>query len=74
MRPPVGKSGPGTSNSSSSSGISGFLMIAIVASMISFRLCGGIFVAMPTAIPPDPFTSSCGNFAGRTLGSSSESS
>jgi len=32
----------------------------MVASMISVRLCGGMFVAMPTAIPFDPFTSRLG--------------
>ena len=32
----------------------------IVASTISVRLCGGILVAMPTAIPSDPLTSKFG--------------
>ncbi len=38
MKPPVGKSGPGTSSSSSSKVASGFLMRRIVASIISPRL------------------------------------
>ena len=36
----------------------------------SLRLCGGMFVAMPTAIPDAPLTSRFGNCAGRTIGSS----
>ena len=42
---------------------------AIVASMISPRLCGGMFVAMPTAMPPEPLTRRFGTRAGRTVGS-----
>ena len=37
--------------------------------MTSPRLCGGMLVAMPTAMPPAPLTSRFGNFAGRTDGS-----
>ncbi len=44
------------------------------ASMTSPRLCGGMFVAMPTAMPPEPLTSRFGNFAGSTDGSCSEPS
>ena len=36
--------------------------------IVSDRLCGAIFVAMPTAMPEAPLTSSCGNAAGRTSG------
>ena len=36
---------------------------------ISPRLCGGMFVAMPTAMPLEPLTSSCGSRPGSTLGS-----
>ena len=36
----------------------------------SLRLCGGMFVAIPTAIPDAPLTSRFGNCAGRTSGSS----
>ncbi|CAI8250030.1 MAG: Uncharacterised protein [Flavobacteriia bacterium] len=42
--------------------------------MHSERLCGGILVAMPTAIPAEPLTSRLGNLDGRTVGSLSESS
>ncbi len=42
--------------------------------MISVRLCGGIFVAIPTAIPDEPFTNNAGTFVGRTFGSFNESS
>ena len=44
------------------------------ASMTSPRLCGGMLVAMPTAMPPEPFTSRLGNLAGSTTGSLSEAS
>ena len=36
----------------------------------SLKLCGGMLVAMPTAIPETPLTSRFGNWAGRTIGSS----
>ena len=49
-------------------------MIAIVASTTSMRLCGGIFVAIPTAIPVDPLTSKLGIRVGKTVGSFSEPS
>ena len=49
-------------------------MHAIVAFTTSIRLCGGILVAMPTAIPPEPFTNKFGNDDGRTFGSFSEES
>ena len=32
----------------------------------AFRLCGGMFVAMPTAMPPEPFTSRFGSREGMT--------
>jgi hypothetical protein len=35
----------------------------------SDRLCGGMLVAMPTAIPVAPFTSRLGMRAGSTTGS-----
>ena len=47
---------------------------ASTASQTSRRLCGGILVAIPTAIPSVPLTSRFGIFAGRTVGSSSDSS
>ena len=43
--------------------------IATQASIVSPRLCGGMFVAMPTAMPEEPLTSRFGNRDGRTLGS-----
>ena len=38
------------------------------------RLCGGILVAIPTAIPPAPLTKRFGNCDGKTVGSFSVSS
>ena len=43
-------------------------------SQSSPRLCGGMFVAMPTAMPDEPFRRRFGSFAGRTVGSFSVSS
>ena len=71
---PVGKSGPVTIFNNSLTSSSGFSMRAIRALTISVRFCGGIFVAMPTAIPSDPFTSKAGNVVGRTVGSFIDSS
>ena len=42
--------------------------------MISLRLCGGIFVAIPTAIPAEPLIKRLGNLVGSTDGSHSDSS
>ena len=42
--------------------------------MASLRLCGAIFVAIPTAIPLEPLTKRFGNLDGRTTGSFSSSS
>ena len=47
---------------------------ATTASITSPRLCGGMLVAMPTAIPVEPLTSRLGTLVGRTVGSSSFSS
>ena len=66
--PPVGKSGPGISFISSSNEISGLLIKARQAEMDSSRLCGAIFVAIPTAIPEEPFISKFGIRVGRTSG------
>ena len=49
-------------------------MKAIVASIVSLRLCGGMLVAMPTAMPEAPLTSRFGKREGRTSGSLRESS
>ena len=69
----VGKSGPFTifSNcvSSSSGFASGCASAHATPSPISRRLCGGIFVAIPTAIPALPFTNKFGKRLGRTVGS-----
>jgi hypothetical protein len=53
---------------------SGLSMRWMTAATISRRLCGGMFVAMPTAIPELPLTSRFGIPEGRTVGSSSRSS
>ncbi len=42
---------------------------AQIPSITSPRLCGGILVAMPTAIPVPPLTRRFGNAAGKTVGS-----
>ena len=65
---PVGKSGPFIILASSSTEVSLSSMSFTVASITSPRLCGGIDVAIPTVIPFDPFTKSCGNLDGSTLG------
>ena len=71
---PVGKSGPGMTFISSSVVASGLSMSIHVASMASPRLWGGMLVAMPTAMPDEPFTSKLGKRAGKTVGSSKLSS
>ncbi len=68
MMPPVGKSGPWTISASSSIVMSGFSMRRPTASQTSPRLWGGMFVAMPTAMPEAPFTSRLGSRDGRTSG------
>jgi len=74
MMPEVGKSGPGTISMRSSTSISGLRDYRMVASTISRRLCGGMLVAMPTAMPEEPLTSRLGRRVGRTVGSVSLSS
>ena len=54
---------------SSSSVMSGSSICAQMPSITSPRLCGGMFVAMPTAMPVPPLTSRFGNAAGKTVGS-----
>ena len=54
--------------------MAGFCTSAMQASTISRRLCGGILVAMPTAMPSLPLTSRLGTRVGRTSGSYSLSS
>ena len=48
--------------------------ISIQALITSVRLWGGMFVAIPTAIPAAPLTRRFGTLAGRTTGSCSDSS
>ena len=71
---PVGKSGPFTYCISSFIVISLLSIYAIVAEITSLKLCGGIFDAIPTAIPEPPFTNNCGILVGRTVGSTNLSS
>ena len=65
---PVGKSGPLMCSRISSVVMSGLSTCAQMASMTSPRLCGGMLVAMPTAMPVPPLTSRFGNAAGKTVG------
>ena len=52
-----------------------FLSIkAIIPPITSVKLCGGIFVAIPTAIPSDPLTNKVGIALGKTDGSFNVSS
>ncbi|MND00316.1 hypothetical protein D3C83_188780 [compost metagenome] len=44
------------------------------AATTSRILCGGMFVAMPTAMPDEPFTTRFGTADGNTVGSSNRSS
>ena len=74
MKPPVGKSGAGTISITFASGRVGSWISAMHALTISVRLCGGIFVAMPTAMPDEPLTSRFGMRVGSTSGSTSLSS
>ena len=48
--------------------------MAKIASIASAKLCGGIFVAIPTAIPVEPLTKILGNLDGKTTGSCSSPS
>ena len=59
---------------SPSTSMAGSSMAATAASMTSPRLWGGMFVAMPTAMPEDPLTSRFGKREGRTRGSVRRSS
>ena len=69
----VGKSGPFTRSinaSKSSSRVAvGFSNAQKTPSATSRKLCGGMFVAIPTAIPAEPLTNRFGKRAGRTSGS-----
>ena len=70
---PIGKSGPlirsSSASSSSSRVASGWSSAHCTPSATSRRLCGGMLVAMPTAMPAEPLTSRFGKRAGRIAGS-----
>ena len=70
----VGKSGPLIYCINPSVVIFGLSINAITPSTTSFKLCGGMFVAIPTAIPEVPFNKSIGSLVGKTEGSSKEPS
>ena len=67
--PPVGKSGPLMNFITSSTVASGLSIRWTKALIVSERLWGGIFVAIPTAIPSEPLINKFGNTEGRTAGS-----
>ena len=69
MSAPVGKSGPLIAVINSSTVTSGLSMSIARPLHTSLRLCGGIFVAIPTAIPLEPLMRRFGIFAGNTVGS-----
>src|SRR5690625_5955263 len=73
MLAPEGKSGPlmRSRHASSSSGLvaSGLDSSHWTALATSRRLCGGMLVAIPTAIPEEPLTSRFGNREGKMVGS-----
>ncbi|MNV71761.1 hypothetical protein D3C71_1647990 [compost metagenome] len=69
MMPAVGKSGAGMISINSSMVTSGLRSMCRQASTTSFRLCGGILVAMPTAMPDEPLTKRLGSLLGSTMGS-----
>src|SRR5437870_13250369 len=70
--PPVGKSGPRIGPASglyrSWRSALGLVMRTIRASTTSRRLCGGMFVAIPTAMPLEPFTSRFGKLRRKNQG------
>ena len=72
--PAVGKSGPGICSIRSFISIEGLSITARLALITSVRLCGGMFVAIPTAIPDEPLISKFGNLVGITDGSDSDPS
>ena len=72
---PVGKSGPNMVVSINSLMVtSGLSITSITESITSERLCGGMFVAIPTAIPVPPLAKMFGKRAGITTGSRSSPS
>ncbi len=74
MIAPVGKSGPCMCFIRSSTFVSGLSISCTTASIVSPRWWGGMFVAMPTAMPEEPLTRRFGKREGRTDGSLRDSS
>ena len=74
MLQPDGKSGALMILFKAFQSISGLSITAFTPCIISVMLCGGIFVAIPTAIPVVPFASNIGMREGRTFGSFSDPS
>ena len=66
---PVGKSGPASSRAARRACTRVRRATSTSASTSSRRLCGGTFVAMPTAMPAEPLTSRFGKRVGSTDGS-----
>ena len=75
ISPPVGKSGPGILDAVSETlHEQPSRRYSESNESVSTGLCGGMFVAIPTAIPDAPLISRFGRTAGRTEGSVSDSS
>ena len=74
IMPSVGKSGPLIIDNNSSSVTLSSSIILIIPFITSVKLWGGMFVAIPTAIPEDPLINSVGILDGRTVGSCNLSS
>ena len=72
--PPVGKSGPLMNFINCAMVMAGLSIWAQMPSTTSPRLCGAMFVAMPTAMPVPPLTMRLGNADGNTVGSVMRSS
>ena len=68
MMAAVGKSGPGMYSINSGIVMSGLAIIAKHALITSVILCGGMLVAIPTAIPLEPLISKLGILVGKTAG------
>ena len=68
IKPEVGKSGPGICCINSSMVMSSLSTMATQPLITSVKLCGGILVAIPTAIPEEPLTNKAGMRVGMTDG------
>ena len=69
MMPPPAKSGAGASLRMSASVAAGLSSRSVQAAMISPRLCAGMSVVMPTAMPVLPLSKTLGTRAGSNAGS-----